>query len=292
MSNRISAEIFDRRLARLHRERAARMASAGAGMSVGAGSGAGVSVKSAHPLLNALAEEMADRLMGIKPSFRDVLELGGGGISVAALLRPDAQRNVVLCDLSESAARSAGMTEPAALPVVADEEALPFAEARFDLIVSLLSLSSVNDVQRHLLALKALLRPGGLFMAAMAGGESLADFRACLMEAELAFCGGAGSRFSPAIDMVSASRLLAQAGFTLPVVDRESCSLTYPGVFALIHDLRGLGMTAAHRARAREWLPRSVFAEAERIYRSRHKAAKERLAVKIELIFLHGWREA
>ncbi|MER2520925.1 MAG: methyltransferase domain-containing protein [Bdellovibrionales bacterium] len=271
MPNQIAmlADIFDRRIARLHRERAARM-----------GDGA-------HPLLRALAEEMADRLLGVRKEFHDVLELGGGGASVAALLPPSAQRNVALSDVSEYALRR---VDSATLAVVADEENLPFAEGRFDLVISLLSLSSVNDVQGHLLTLKRALRPGGLFMAAMAGGETFADLRSCLMEAELDLCDGAGSRFSPMINMVSASRLLSQAGFALPIVDREFCVLTYSDIFALMHDLRGAGMTALHHKHAREWLPRSAFVEAERLYRSRHESLHDRLAVRLELYFLHGWQ--
>lgn len=130
-------------------------------------------------------------------------------------------------------------------------------------------------------------------MAALAGGETLSEFRSCLVEAELACRCGAGSRFSPMIDMSSVSHLMARAGFQLPVVDRETCALAYPDAFALVRDLRRLGHTSAHHAKAREWLPLKIFLEAEKLCMAHNedKLSPNRLIVKAELFFLHGWRQ-
>lgn len=274
MSSQVQAsapvQIFDGKLVRRHRERAARMAKGG------------------HPLFAALAEEMADRLLGIRHDFPTVLQLGGLGASVASKLAGQISRQEVLCD---SVALVSHSGDDRGLHVVADDMALPFADSRFDLVISMLGLHWIDDVQRHLAAIKRLLRPGGLFMAALAGGETFASFRSCFMETELALRGGAGSRFSPMIDMASVSKLMLQAGFRFPVADRELCNLTYRDVFSFAHDLRGLGATAAHHARAREWLPRSAFVEAEKLYRSRQGGETGRLAVQAELFFLHGWQD-
>lgn len=226
-----------------------------------------------HPLLTALAEEVADRLLGIKGDFLNVLEIGGLGASVAGRLPHDEQRRVTVCD---------GV----------DEETPPFREGMFDLIVSLLSLSFMNHVPRHLSELKRLLRPGGLLMAVTVGGETFSKLRAGFMDAELALRGGAGSRFSPLIDIVTWGELLTRAGFYLPVVDREACALAYPDVYAVVRDLRGMGLTAAHHARAREWIPREAFETADRLCKScsEEENVSGRLVVKAELFFLHGWR--
>ena len=57
---------------------------------------------------------------------------------------------------------------PADAPdVIADEEALPFAEASFDLVTSILSLHAVNDLPGALVQIRRALKPDGVFMGAL-----------------------------------------------------------------------------------------------------------------------------
>lgn len=173
---------FDRASVRAHRERAA------AGLAT-------------HDfLLREVGQRLAERLDDIKRDFPRVLDLGAHDGGMAALLgRKAGSELVVQADVSPAMTRLARAGTDGALHVVADEEALPFAPASFDLALSNLSLHWVNDLPGALLQICHALKPDGLLLASMLGGETLFELRQCLMEAELAVEGGISpaSRPSP-----------------------------------------------------------------------------------------------
>ncbi|MDE2029624.1 MAG: methyltransferase domain-containing protein [Alphaproteobacteria bacterium] len=173
-----------------------------------------------------------------------------------------------------------------------DEETLSVELESFDLVVSNLSLHWVNDVAGALVRIRAALKSDGLFLAALIGGESLRELRACLMDAELSVSGGVSPRLSPTIDLTGAGALMRHAGFALPVVDKERVMLRYPDMFALMRDLRGTGQTAAHLERPRRFTRRAVFFEAARLYRERFGDSEGRIPATFDIIYLHGWKQA
>src|SRR3546814_715697 len=139
----------------------------------------------------------------------------------------------------------------AAPAVVADEEALPFADQSLDLVLSVLSLHWVNDLPGTLLQISRALKPDGLLLAAMIGGDSLRELREALLRAELEVEEGVSPRVSPFADVRDIGALLQRAGFALPVVDVDSLTVTYPSALALMRDLRGMGETGPDRNRRR-----------------------------------------
>ncbi len=169
------------------------------------------------------------------------------------------------------------------------KETAPLEESHYDLIVSNLALHWVNALSETLASIRALLKPEGLFLGSLIGGESLKELRACLMEAELSVTGGVSPRISPMIDLSSASRLMQHAGFHLPVVDSDSLTLTYPDLFALMRDLRGMGQSNALTERLRRPTPRAVFLEADRLYRARFCNSSGRISARFDIVYLHGW---
>ena len=170
-----------------------------------------------------------------------------------------------------------------------DEEALPFPPESFDLIVSNLGLHWVNDVPGALAQIRAALKPEGLFIASLIGGQSLYELRTCLIEAELSVTGGISPRLSPTIDLQTASQLMQRARFTLPVVDKETVTLLYSDMFALMRDLRGMGQTNAHTQRLRHPTRKAVFFEAARLYQERFGDSKGHIPATFDIIYLHGW---
>lgn len=257
--------VFDRALVRHRRSRA-------------------VADFAAHRVLfDEVSDQLMDRLADIKREFISVLDLGAQN---GALMRSFAAKpNVfaVSSSLSQTALPELSST------IVIDEEMLPFANASFDLIISNATLHWVNDLPGALIQIKKNLRPDGLFLASLLGGQTLHELRACLLEAELAVTGGISPRLSPSIELLTASGLLQRAGFTLPVADSDIVALTYPDAFALMHDLRGMGETNAHLHRLRHFTRRSVFDEAAKLYQKRYATSDGRITATFEVIFLHGW---
>ncbi len=259
--------VFDRRLVRLHRERAA------PGLA-------------AHDfLLREIAERLADRLADTTRRFPRALDLGcHAGELARALAGRGGVDELVQLELSHAMARRAG-----GLAVIADEEALPFAAASFDLVLSNLALHWVNDLPGALLQLRRALRPDGLLLAAMLGGETLRELRAALLEAELECQGGAGPRVSPFADVADGGALLQRAGFALPVVDRDEIIVTYPDALTLMRELRGMGESNAVQARRRGFSRRATILRAAALYAERFARADGRIPATFQVIYLTGW---
>jgi SAM-dependent methyltransferase len=264
-----SMNVFDRRLVRRNRDRAA-------------------SKLAEHDfLLREVAERLADRLDDVTRKFPHALDLGCHGGELAATLRGRGGiETLVQCDLSPAMARRASTNGNPTL--AADEELLPFAPESFDLVISNLSLHWVNDLPGCFIQIRQCLKPDGLFLAAMLGGDTLAELRQALMQAELATSGGVSARVSPFADLRDAGSLLQRAGFALPVVDGDRLTATYPDILALMQDLRSMGESNAVQARPRRFAPRALFADANRFYRQT-AAAGGRLPASFQIITMTAW---
>src|SRR5437762_11660552 len=260
--------LFDRRAWRLHRDRPARLAQDQAG---------------AGDFLHAeIAARLLDRLDLVGREFPHALDLGArdGALSRALMQRPG---TVQVVAAEPSAAFLGGAPPPR---VAADPELLPFRDASFDLIASVLALHWTADLPGALVQLRQALRPDGLLLAAMLGGQTLVELRTALFEAELAEEGGVSPRVSPAIELADAAALLQRAGFAMPVADSETITVGYPDMLALMRDLRGMGETNALAARRRSPMRRATLARAVALYAERFPNTDGRIPATFEVLFL------
>lgn len=173
--------------------------------------------------------------------------------------------------------------------VVGDLEALPFAAESLDLAASLLALHAVNDLPGALIQIKRALRPDGLFIACLLGGQSLTELRQSLLAAEVELTGGASPRVAPFADLRDLGGLLQRAGFALPVIDSESVTVRYGDMFGLLRDLRAMGWANALAERSRKPLRRSVLLRAAELYAERFSDPDGRLRATFEIVWLSGW---
>ncbi len=146
------------------------------------------------------------------------------------------------------------------LAVAADEEALPFRDGSLDLVVSALALQFVNDLPGTLIQIRRALKPDGLLLAALIGGDSLAELREAFAEAEAEVEGGVSPRVAPFADLRDLGALLQRAGFALPVTDVDRITVRYASPLDLLHDLRRMGATNALAERRRVPLRRATLA--------------------------------
>lgn len=264
---------FDRATVRRHRERAA------AGLA-------------GHDfLLREVGQRLAERLGDIRRDFPRALDLGCHDGGLRGLLGGKAGAALVVqADLSPAmTARARAQAAGEASHLVADEEALPFALASFDLAISNLTLHWVNDLPGTLLQLRHLLKPDGLMLAAMLGGDTLFELRQCLTEAELAVEGGVSPRVSPFAEVRDIGNLLTRAGFALPVADCDTITVTYDSALALMRDLRGMGETNAVAHRRKSFSRRATLLEAASLYGRKFGAADGRVSATFQVIYLSGW---
>ena len=235
-------------------------------------------------LLEHAAIELGERLSAVLRQFHVAADVGTPTDAVRHVLAASGKVGTVIAATSGAAA-----LDKSFLRVVSDEETLPFADASLDLVVSALSLQFVNDLPGTLIQIRRALRPDGLFMAALIGGDSLAELRAAFADAESAIEGGLSPRVAPFADVRELGALLQRAGFALPVVDSERLTVRYDSALALMHDLRRMGATNVLQERRRGPLRRATLRLVEAIYADRFADADGRLRASFEIIWLSGW---
>ncbi len=264
------AEIFDRRAVQLHRDRAAE------------------NLSDYEFLLAEVAGTLADRLSDVRRAFPVALDLGchTGQISKVLAGRGGIE-TLMQCDVSEAMTRQTG-----SLKFVADEEYLPVGDSVLDLVISNLSLHWVNDLPGTLIQLRRALKPDGLLLATLFGGETLRELRQALVAAESEVIGGARPRISPFADIRDAGALLQRAGFALPVADTDVLTVSYENPLKLMRDLRGMGEQMATHNRQKSFTRRSILFRAAEIYQDMFGDADGRVPATFEVITLTAWAPA
>jgi NADH dehydrogenase [ubiquinone] 1 alpha subcomplex assembly factor 5 len=217
-------------------------------------------------LHQAMAEETRARVQALGRRFEVVLDLGGP---------------VPVWSEAVRAALSQGAAD-----VVADEDRLPFADASFDLVISVGGLANLSDLPGALLQARRVLRPDGLFAASIPGGLTLGELREDLILAESALTDRAAPRIAPMVDAQSAAGLLGRAGFAMPVADTERLSVRYASLDRLLQDLTTMG--ARSPLANRTALRRDVLADASRRFAARAEA-DGKTRVTVDVLHLAGW---
>jgi SAM-dependent methyltransferase len=258
--------IFDRRLLGARRARA-------------------VALGASTFLLDRVAQDLAERLDVVVRRFERALDLG---TPTDAVRRSLAGR--VGCVIAANADAALARERPGQeLAVAADEEALPFRDASLDLVVSGLALQFVNDLPGTLVQVRRALRPDGLFLAALAGGDTLVELRTAFAAAEAEIEGGLSPRVAPFADLRDLGALLQRAGFALPVTDVERLTVRYGDPLALMHDLRRMGAANALLERRRRPLARATLARLIEIYGERFADPDGRIRATFDIVWLSGW---
>jgi NADH dehydrogenase [ubiquinone] 1 alpha subcomplex assembly factor 5 len=263
--------VFDHRTLRRRRERAARTGSA-------------------EFLFVEAAERLAERLEDINRIFPRALDLGSrDGLMAKAVGSGAGGTRGGIVELVQADPAPGFAARAGGLRLAADPEFLPFAPASFDAVLSALALHWVNDLPGALLQLRRVLKPDGLLLASMLGGETLTELRQALVEAEIAEEGGLSPRVSPFADSRDLGGLLQRAGFALPVVDSDRITVTYPDALALMRELRAMGESNAVVERRRSVSRRATLLRAAVLYAERFGHPDGRIPATFEIITLTGW---
>jgi SAM-dependent methyltransferase len=234
-------------------------------------------------LLRHAVDDLDERLGTVTRRFPRALDVATPTAAVANWLAASGRIDEVV--------RLAPFREAAGdgLVAVGDPETLPFGEARFDLVVSLLALHSVNDLPGALVQIRRALKPDGLFLACLLGGATLNELRQSFTQAEAELEGGASPRVAPFADVRDLGALLQRAGFALPVTDVEPLTVRYADLFGLLRDLRAMGLTNALLDRRKTPLRRATLLRATEIYARRFADPDGRVRATFDVTWLSGW---
>lgn len=291
-SRGLASIVFDRTLKRHHRERAALSPQLG----------------QYSYLRDEVAERLADRLDDVHSSytFDEAVDMGCGNGHMRRAVMGRGVRNLLECDLSPAmlgasaadAAASADADSAAAaaegeVPMLItqrelDDENPRLKKESFDLITSSMNLHWVNDLPGTLTTMRRALRPNGLFLGAMLGGETLAEMRSAFVLADLERHGGVAQRMSPLCSVADAGALLQGSGFALPAIDTEVITIRYPDAWTLWHHLRAMG--ESHASMNRACSDRETLLAAASIYSEVYGDPEDgSIPASFQIIYLTGW---
>ncbi|MDQ3145097.1 MAG: class I SAM-dependent methyltransferase [Pseudomonadota bacterium] len=231
-------------------------------------------------LLRRAFDECLDRLRDIDRPFERALLVGSP--------TPDWPRQLAtLCgtvDVFDPGPRFAATANG----LTGAEDRHDFGEKRYDLVVAVGTLDTVNDLPVALQLLRRAMRPDAPFIGALAGGDSLPALRSAMIDADRA-TGAVAARTHPRIEPSSFAGLLAAAGFVMPVVDVDRVKLRYPSLAALVRDLRLMGasnvLVDRSPARGRKWASLAATAFAA-------NACEGRIDERIDILHFVGWSPA
>jgi len=173
--------------------------------------------------------------------------------------------------------------------VVPDDDLLNLQPGAHDLVIHSMGLHWANDPVGQLVQCRRALKPDGLCLAVLPGGETLSELRASLAEAEALVSGGLSPRVVPMAEIRDLGALMQRAGLSLPVADSTRQVVQYRALGGLFRDLRAMGETNALAARLHSFTSRKLFAAVEAIYAANFQTPEGHLRATFELQFLTGW---
>ncbi|XP_018540373.1 arginine-hydroxylase NDUFAF5, mitochondrial [Lates calcarifer] len=240
-------------------------------------------------LRDEVGGRVADRVYDIARTFPLALDIGGGKSHIAEHLSKDVVERLFLTDISESTLKQRRQTEIPTHCILADEEFLPFKENTFDLVMSSLSLHWINDLPGALRQIHQVLKPDGVFIGAMVGGETLYELRCSLQLAETEREGGFSPHVSPYTAVTDLGNLLGQAGFNMLTVDIDDVQVHYPGIIEVMTDLQGMGESNCAWNR-RSMLHRDTILAAAAIYKEMYGNEDGSVPATFEILYMIGWK--
>jgi len=251
-SNNAAPLLFDRALLNVRQMRAAKLG--------------------AEPfLLDRAVDDAMERLGAVTRTFSNGIDLATPGDQLRGALR-DRVATLTAVDLPQI-----------------DSASLHLAPESIDLVVSLLALQFVNDLPGVLAQLRRALKPDGLLLAAMIGGDTLTELRQSFALAEAEIEGGASPHVSPFADLRDVGGLLQRAGFALPVTDLDRVVVRYDNAFALMQDLRRMGATNVLVERRKLPTRRATMLRMAQVYGERFADPDGRIRATFDIIWLLGW---
>ncbi|KQJ91898.1 putative methyltransferase At1g22800, mitochondrial [Brachypodium distachyon] len=272
-------KIFDRDLKRRHRDRAA------------------WAMRETDALADAVADNLLDRLEDCRKAFPSALCLGGSAGAVRRLIRGRGGiEKLTMMDMSAEMVKKWRELDNAAGDglethfIVGDEEFLPIKESSQDLVMSCLGLHWTNDLPGAMIQCRLALKPDGLFLASILGGDTLKELRIACTIAQMEREGGISPRMSPLAQVRDAGNLLSRAGFALPGVDVDRYTVKYNSALEIVEHLRAMGETNALFQRS-PILKRDTALATAAIYQSMFGLEDGTIPATFQVIYMTGWRE-
>ncbi|CUA70261.1 hypothetical protein RSOLAG22IIIB_00614 [Rhizoctonia solani] len=274
--------LFDRNAKRIQKDRAALRES-------------GERSRTVDYVREEVADRLFERVLDIKRRFPHILDLSAGSGHFTKLLDSDVTDRVTMLDMSLQSLNRDPDSEfplpPARLHIDEEDLLKVIPPSSQDAVMSCLGLHWINDLPGALIQIRETLKPDGVFLGAMFGGDTLFELRTSLQLAQVEREGGISPRVSPMTDTRDVSNLMGRAGFTLLTVDTDDVRISYPSIWELMEDLRDMGESNAIVSR-NTFVKRDTLIAADAIYRALHGDEDGSVPATFQIIYMIGWKPA
>lgn len=238
-----------------------------------------------------LQQTVADRLFEsfdlIKINPASILDMGSGtGYGSRKLKQRFKKARFYQADISGEMLKTARKQSPRHFSknhfVCADAVQMPIKENQFDLVFSSLMLQWCNDLDRVFAEVKRILKPGGLFLFASFGPDTLKELRECWQQAD------DHVHVNAFVDMHDIGDSLMRNGMDAPVLSIEHIVLIYDDCIQLMRELKSIGAQNINEGRRKTLTGKQRLNQVVSRYesfRTNHK-----LPATYEVVYGHAWR--
>lgn len=258
-------------------------------------------------LRDEIATRLVDRLNDITRTFPVAVDLGANtgniakqlsghcGIKTLHMIEPSEKM------LFRNEAEWRGKASDAVAPLECilhnrdvEGSPLPFATGSVDLVMSSCSLHWVNDLPGVFAEVRRILKPDGVFLAAMLGGETLQELRDSFYAAEMQLYGGVSPHASPMAGIADVGNLLSGAGFQIPTVDSDIFTIEYPNPMSVFKHLRAMGESNAALGMRQGCWKRLLNSAADHYTKEyqQHSSDGQGVPATFQTLYMIGWAPA
>ena len=172
--------------------------------------------------------------------------------------------------------------------MAASLDAVPLAAQSVDLVWSNAALHWLDNLPETFKELNRVLSIGGLLMFSLFGPDTLKELRQALS----AVAAPAAARMQALTDMHDIGDMLVHAGFSDPVMDMETLTLTYADPWQALRELQHAGSLAAQVVAPT--VPRGLLGRNfwNRVFACWPRDADGRYLLTFELVQGHAWKAA
>jgi len=242
-------------------------------------------------LKEEIGYRLSDRLLDVARKFDVAVDIGSGRGWVTRHMTEHSVGRVTAIDLSPGMLGSAPESEVQEERIIMDVDGadLPFPDNSVDVVSTCLSMHWVNDLPRLFKEINRILKPDGVFIGAMFGGDTLMELRVSLQLAELEREGGFSPHISPFVEVKDLGSLLNRSKFKMITIDTDDLKVRYPTIFQLMRDLRGMAENNSAHNRKLHLHRESMFA-ANAIYGDIFANDDGSLPASFQIYYWIGWK--
>ncbi len=240
-------------------------------------------------LFDKLSNMLSVKLNELNSNFKNILLLSSDCNESLNIFKDKNFKNLIFISPYKELLKNSKCDKNNILKVQSRFENLPFANEKFDLIISNLYLHTINEKKNHLMKIFNLLNDDGLFLCNFFGEESLYELKNSLFETDEKIFKGIFMRMPPNLKMVQISDLLSQVGFKELVSEKISYKIYYKHVEKILKDLKGVGESSIFRNRKKSLMTKNYLETLNKLYKQKY-SFKNELEISCDVISISGWK--